>query len=64
MNRDDNLCWYHGRLSRDDAEQILRDGMFCHSNCDETIECEYVFVNISTMRFQLEPMTTTKMAYF
>ncbi|GAB0098947.1 Tyrosine-protein kinase [Sergentomyia squamirostris] len=33
MNREDNLCWFHGRVSRDRAEQILReegygDGVF------------------------------------
>uniref|UniRef100_A0A1L8DKX5 Tyrosine-protein kinase n=1 Tax=Nyssomyia neivai TaxID=330878 RepID=A0A1L8DKX5_9DIPT len=25
MNREDNLCWFHGRVSRERAEQILRD---------------------------------------
>uniref|UniRef100_A0A6B2EKM1 Tyrosine-protein kinase n=1 Tax=Phlebotomus kandelakii TaxID=1109342 RepID=A0A6B2EKM1_9DIPT len=33
MNREDNLCWFHGRVSRERAEQILReegygDGVF------------------------------------
>ena len=26
MSREDNLCWFHGKVSRDKAEQILREG--------------------------------------
>lgn len=26
MNREDNLCWFHGNLSRERAEEILREG--------------------------------------
>lgn len=26
MNREDNLCWFHGKVSRERAEQILREG--------------------------------------
>lgn len=28
MNREDNLCWFHGKVSRDKAEQILREGTY------------------------------------
>lgn len=28
MSRDDNLCWFHGRLPRGEAEKILRDGKY------------------------------------
>lgn len=28
MNSDteDNLCWFHGRLARDDADKVLKEG--------------------------------------
>lgn len=26
MNREDKLCWYHGKLSREAAEQVLKNG--------------------------------------
>lgn len=31
MATDENLCWYHGRLSREDAAELLLNGK-CQSN--------------------------------
>lgn len=27
MNRDDDICWYHGKLGRKDAEKLLKEGI-------------------------------------
>lgn len=26
MNREDNLCWFHGKVSRERTEELLREG--------------------------------------
>lgn len=26
MNKEDNICWFHGKVSREVAEQILTNG--------------------------------------
>lgn len=28
MNQEESLCWYHASLSREDAEQLLKEGEF------------------------------------
>lgn len=30
MNQEGDLCWYHGKLSRDAAEQLLKIGELNH----------------------------------
>lgn len=32
MNRDDRLCWYHKSLAREEAEDLLKDGMYDYCN--------------------------------
>lgn len=27
MNQEGDLCWFHGKVSRDSADQIIKDGM-------------------------------------
>jgi hypothetical protein len=32
MNKEDSICWFHGKVSREAAEQILRNGNMLFKN--------------------------------
>lgn len=47
MATDDNLCWYHGRLSREDAAELLLNGMSMCYICS----CTNVFTKQYTAKY-------------